>query len=178
MADLQTLWTAHFGATLPIGHRLRLAYPERWVRFHALVDATRYASSAAERTEILSRANQIAAVCFEGAPSVWLMSSVFGDPAANPLLHLYNLNKAFSWQDQEDPEHFGDCYAQEVRWENGKFDPMFEAIAADHARALIFAPTTGTVLAPYDGGFDVISSRSDTVTAMFSGWLSPRTDGL
>lgn len=55
METVLRLWDANFSACAPIGSQLRVAFPERWVRFHYLPGSKRYADSEAEIATALLR---------------------------------------------------------------------------------------------------------------------------
>ncbi len=186
----QTVWEAAFGAVLPIGPALRVAVPDRWVRFHALPRAKRYAEGPAEQAEILKRANDLAAWCFDEGRQIWLAAAVpssslrfyvrsgtaivVGDVAL-PESHQV----ADTAADFEDEEDF--VFARRMAWSRGAFDRLFTEIADDRTRAVMFDAGSSRVLAPYDGGFDVILETAavrQTLRGAFSDWASPRGDGL
>ncbi|WP_425586206.1 DUF3885 domain-containing protein [Streptomyces sannanensis] len=46
--SLDAAWESNWPGTLPLGHLLRSAWPDRWVRFHSLPESKRYADTEAE----------------------------------------------------------------------------------------------------------------------------------
>src|SRR5262245_44813519 len=52
-------WDRCFPNCEPIGHRLRVAFPDRWIRFHSLPESKRYPEDDAEYAEVLARHNSI-----------------------------------------------------------------------------------------------------------------------
>ena len=52
-------WNHSFPHCEPIGHHLRLAFPERWVRFHSLLESKRYPENESEYVHVLERHNAI-----------------------------------------------------------------------------------------------------------------------
>ena len=43
MTEFKSFWRNHYGECPPLGHRLRDAFVDRWVRFHSLPESKRYA---------------------------------------------------------------------------------------------------------------------------------------
>jgi hypothetical protein len=52
-------WDQWFPNCEPVAHHLRAAFPDRWVRFHSLPGAKRYADNDAEYATISERHNRI-----------------------------------------------------------------------------------------------------------------------
>lgn len=167
--DFLTDWRAAFGATPPLGYRLRADHPSRWTRFHALPGSTRSAETAAERQTILDRANALGAACFAPEAPVWLVRCpVVAAPGAAPL--------AFP-----DDGHIVPATVDLVRWHMARFDALFTAIAEERDRALFFSPEPMRVLAPYDGGFDLFASDPTWLARLehdHRAWMSDREDRL
>src|SRR5688500_817484 len=57
-ADFCTRWQVWYPGTVPLGHRMRLTHPGRWLRIHSLPEAKRYTSSPAEQAALLARQNR------------------------------------------------------------------------------------------------------------------------
>src|SRR6266568_7951004 len=55
VADLDVTWNNLWAAVPPVARLLRARFADRWVRFNALPNAKRYATSDAERAEVLRR---------------------------------------------------------------------------------------------------------------------------
>ncbi len=52
-------WDRCFPDCEPIGHHLRVTFPERWVRFHSLPGSKRYPEDETDYVEVLARHNAI-----------------------------------------------------------------------------------------------------------------------
>src|SRR5688572_12438686 len=52
-------WDRRFPNCEPIGHHLRVAFADRWVRFHSLPDSKRYPEDETEYAELLARHNVV-----------------------------------------------------------------------------------------------------------------------
>ena len=83
-------------------------------------------------------------------------------------------------EEYEDEMYF-DIYVKMEKWENGKRDEMLKAIADDEIRAMFVDPSKKCVIAPYDGGVDVIvdsTEKRDKLKTKYKDWLSDREDGI
>lgn len=52
---LTAAWARSWPDADPIGHQVRAAYPDRWIRFHTLPGSKRYAEPVGEYAEIARR---------------------------------------------------------------------------------------------------------------------------
>ncbi len=176
-------WARYYDGIPPLGHMLRCEVPDRWTRFHALPESKRLADTPAERAIILDRANRLADRPFGLSGALWL-SAVTGPGFGQGPVRRHRLVRAMEFAD-EDPcdeeSRIRAVHANRVDWRPGAFDRLFGEIAEDQERALFFDPGTGVVLAPYDGGFDIICAGQGQRTALeqeFRRWMSARPDKL
>ena len=175
-------WRSAFEDVPPLGFRLRPAFPDRWVRFHALPGSKRDAHSSAERKEVLHRANSLGAALFGTGAPIWLVVPQEG-PLAATWIAAHGARKALAWRDpDEDPSEAWKWvfYAAVARWQPSAFDDLFQGTADDRGQVVLTDPEASRVLAPYDGGFDVIWSPAEVsrLRRRFASWLSLRGDGL
>ncbi|MAW80797.1 MAG: hypothetical protein CMI63_11200 [Parvularcula sp.] len=192
MQEFEIIWQKKFKDTPPVGYRLREQFYDRWLRFHSLPKSKRYPSTDEERSVLLSRANTLVGKMFRREEAFWLISSRPDyDESKIPLdphpftVESRDLPKAFSWEDlREDPEDRlqWSSYAKLLTWRPGLFDDVFLKIADGEEFAIVFASSDMTsLLAPYDGGFDLILPNVESVSELtneFRTWLSDRGDGL
>jgi hypothetical protein len=152
--DFAALWRGWFPDVPPVGHLLRDAYPERWLRVHSLPGSKRYAGTDAEWGELLRRMNAVATdVLGEGACALV-------EPA---------------WAEDE----WG--APVEATWRSGAFDALLRRVADDETRAVFVALDSGRVFAPYDGGADLFlrdAVERDAFRARYGAWLSAHPLGL
>ncbi len=69
----------------------------------------------------------------------------------------------------------------ETIWEIDKHNDLLRAIADDETRALFVSMEKNVLVAPYDGGIDLIlkdSETRDNYKKKYKQWLSERDDGL
>lgn len=184
MTSFKTLWASRYGVIPPIGYRIRDALSARWTRLHALPNSKQYADCDDERAVIVSRANRLATDMFgEGRP-FWLASSrLRPDPSfinyePDYFARLnWDLPESFTWKDYlEEPEDrlLWDVHAASLIWRENAFDSLFQKIANEEEFEIIFVShDMDYMLAPYDGGFDLVLPNSEMVaewTTRFSDW--------
>jgi hypothetical protein len=186
-------WDRCFPKCEPIGHHLRVAFPERWVRFHSLPGSKRYPADAAEYAEVLARHNAILGeLTHPGAQVVLVTTGYSGspmpsryypqviafDPAATPwrTVAMRRVEEGF-----EEPSYWH-LFASAWEWQPGAFDPLVRLVADNAvANVLVVASDCRWVLHPYDGGMDVIAESPEARRlrrAKYPAWLSARADGL
>jgi hypothetical protein len=166
----------------PIGHLLRDACSERWVRFYSLPNGKRYPTSDAEYAELLSRHNQIAETLFGDACSLVLVTTVVDKSPTPPAV-----NRGRHWQSPHlgphDPESaYYHVYVEPIVWRSGTLDPLLREVAEwKRVNLMVWNVGRGELFAPYDGGVDVIlrsAAARDHFRATFLPWASPQPTGL
>lgn len=186
-------WDRCFPNCEPIGHHLRAAFPDRWVRFHSLSGSKRYPEDDADFSEILARHNAVLGdVACPGAkvvlvtteysrspaPSRSCSEMAAFDPGAAPWrsVAMHQIEVGF-----EEPAYWH-LFASAREWRPGEFDALVRLVAIDAvANVLVVAPDCRWVLHPYDGGMDVIAEspeRRRSLRKKYAVWLSAGADGL
>lgn len=184
--DLTQYWVANYGNTPPA--ELRHAFHERWVRFHSLPEAKRYADSEQETLIVLRRYNSILAALAEDQDTVLLLSTGHSqtptpvrddtflgkfDPGASPW---------WSISPEDDGDPYTHVFVSEWTWKPGVFDPLLRLVADwTIANIQIMNVSSRWLVHPYDGGTDVIlptTTERNRLKQTFSSWLSQRKDGL
>lgn len=188
-----TDWQRRFPNCEPVAHLLRIAFSDRWVRFHSLPGSKRYPQDETEYATVLERHNRILGELAGPGENVVLLSTGYSesptpvrtepewqvlDPDAVPWrsVAMHDLSDDFA-----EPSYWH-VFASERQWRPGMFDPLVRLVANDVlANVMIVAPDCNWLLHPYDGGMDVIAESStarDRLRASHAEWLSPREDGL
>lgn len=168
MSDFTTTWKRHYGNSPPIGHVLRQAH--RWIRFYALPEAKRYATTPEEHAEILQRAHAIANMLFEPDEDIWRVHCVYvgaesDTPDARAATALPFIDEVV---DPMSEVRFR-VHAIRERWEPTKHNALLQDIADDVVAHVLFFGTKGlSILAPYDGGFDVMFASDKAYEALRS----------
>ncbi len=184
-------WKREYPESLPINHQLKWAYPDRWFRIHSLPESKRYADTADEYRIILYRQNQLFEDLIgkdsEVATSFGLYSEDISNENYKELTDFGEFQKVFTidlqkeMPEEYDDEMYFDIYVKIEKWKNGGRDEILKAIADDEIRAMFVSPSNKCVIAPYDGGVDVIvnsTEERDMLKAKYRDWLSVREDGM
>ncbi|MEV0785103.1 hypothetical protein AB0I52_19445 [Streptomyces sp. NPDC050423] len=189
LPDLDREWTARWGETLPVGHFLPGACPDRWVRFHSLPESRRYATDEDEYEILLGRHHTLLAGL--GAPRelIAITCGWSGDPSpAGREPDLERVAPGEHWQTvledpAEEPEYrvYTHLYAGVLANRRASLDPLLREIADDGTAGVILAPRSLRWLVhPYDGGIDVITAtpaERDALRSDHADWLSAHPGG-
>lgn len=184
-------WNKHFPESLPINHELKFVYPHRWFRIHSLPESKRYAENEGEYKIILDRQNQLIDDLIGKESEVVISFGLYVGDITNSnyqeLTDFGEFQKVLRIdlheqrpEEYEDEMYF-DIYVKTEEWKNGNRDEILTAIADDEIRAMFVSPSKKCVIAPYDGGVDVIvdsTEKRDQLEAKYKGWLSGRADGM
>ncbi len=74
-----------------------------------------------------------------------------------------------------------DIFVKTEKWKKESRNEILKAIADDEIRAMFVSPSKKCVIAPYDGGVDVIvdsTQKRDRLKVKYKDWLSDREDGI
>ncbi len=186
-------WDRYFPKCDPIGHCLRAAFADRWVRFHSLPESKRYPEDDADYAEVLARHNVILGELTHSGEKVVLITTGYSEspvPSRSyPEVIAFD-SGATAWQTvamHRIEEGFANpsywhLFGSVREWRPGEFDPLIRLVAVDAvANILVVAPDCRWVLHPYDGGMDVIAESIEarrSLRAKHLEWLSARADGL
>ena len=77
-------WQVRFPDCEAAAHRLRAAFPSRWVRFHSLPRWKRYPEEEGEYAEVLGRQNRILDGLVGSGASVVLLTTEYSGSAEAP----------------------------------------------------------------------------------------------
>jgi hypothetical protein len=169
-------WQSQYPGTMPIAHGLKWHFPKRWVRFHSLPDGQRYARNLAEHNTILMHQNKIIDALLPQNTIIKIVLSKLEDDCH--LFQSLNLTPLGAIPDEAAEVPMLAWLTDDV-WETGGLDVLLAMIVGDQARAIIMGPEC--LIAPYDGGIDVIAKDAFTAHALkrqFKDWVSRREDGL
>lgn len=193
MTETLSCWEARFPNCEPVGHLLRTALPDRWVRFHSLPASKRFPEEDAEYATVLNRHNCILGELAGPKHAVVLLSTGYSesmdpvrtdsaleflDPTATPWrsLPMHVLEPGFGTLS------YWHIFASSWKWHPGLFDPIVRLVADDVlANIMIVEASCRWLLHPYDGGMDVIAESAaarDRLRLDYADWLSIRPDGL
>ena len=184
-------WNKEYPESLPINHELKLVYPDRWFRIHSLPESKRYAETEEEYKIILDRQNQLINELIGEESEVAISFGLYRRDSTNvnykELTDFGEFQKVLRIDLQKErpeaylDEMYFDIYVKTEKWENGKRDEILKAIADNEIRAMFVSPSKKCVIAPYDGGVDIIvdsTEKRDRLKAKYKNWLSDREDGM
>lgn len=184
-------WNDTYPESLPIGHRLRSVYHDRWLRIHSLPNSKRYAENEADYKIILDRQNELISNIFGnnldfftliGLYTHDLMNSNYEDlDYKNEYTHVNMVDLHAILPHEYENGMYYDIYIKNAAWAPAVFDNVLKKIADDEIRALFVNPQAQCIIMPYDGGVDIIlkdTKTRDTYKNQFAQWLSTRKDGL
>lgn len=170
------------------GHALRERFPERWLRIHSLPGSKRYPEDEAEYAELLDRQNEVIGAVLGDGAACQLVFGYFGEEQRMPaelLAFLRRLHPVFlatlEGAEAGLVEDFPLLTAP-ITWRANRMDVVLRAIAADVLETpLIVALEHPSIVAPYDGGVDLIARDRDTresLEARYAAWRSTHPSGL
>lgn len=181
--DLRTLlldWRRWYGDAPPVAYVLRERFRSRWFRVHSLPGGQRYATTDAERAEVLRRQNELASAVLGGGAACWFIFGYYGEAERLPgdvAAALEAMAPAFLQEVRPDDTGMGEVYpllAASLTWEAGALDRVLEAVADELLETpLLVSAEFGRVVAPYDGGVDVIVEdpvRRSELARRFGRW--------
>ena len=184
-------WNKEYKESLPINHELKMVYPDRWLRIHSLPESKRYAENEDEYRIILERQNQLINELIGEESEIAISFGLYRWDLTNDnykeLTDFEEFQKVLRIDLQKErPEEYEDetyydIYVKTESWKNGSRNEILKAIADDEIRAMFVSPSNKCVIAPYDGGVDVIvdsTEKRDKLKAKYVDWLSDREDGM
>ncbi|MES2701740.1 MAG: hypothetical protein V4649_03830 [Bacteroidota bacterium] len=195
-ADFTAAWNATFPGIVPIQHLFKTQLPQRWFRIHSLPDSKRYPETPKEWQLLLDRHNTIITDIM-GAHAVVLL--VTGDYNSNEFVSIHIISqepvfKDYSFQlldsiDLGADEYMGEYDPGEVfrpamattTWRPKQHDKLLRAVADDELRFFFVSFDNATIVAPYDGGIDIILQdipTRDFYKDKYRKWLSAHPGGL
>jgi hypothetical protein len=167
----------------------------RWFRVHSLPDSKRYAEDVLEWKILLTRHNDILDDLFERGEDLYLVAASYEHDECeelhpfNEVQSLKSLNMIpFEAIDLNriDPE----CWdigsrlvpmVTVISWGKEKFNEIIKDVANDNSRVFFFSPTKNRIVAPYDGGIDIIledEKAKDFYRSKYHRWTPKNEAGL
>lgn len=189
--EFTAYWNKAYPEAKPINYTLKHVYPDRWLRIHSLPESKRYAETEVETKIILERQNQLfEELIGEGSEIIISIGRYrWNQSVSNQMeytnfgefekVHRVDLLKELP--DEYDEESYLDIFIKIENWKRGRRDDILQAIANDDLRAMFICPSKKCIIAPYDGGVDIIvdsREKRDNFKLKYKNWLSQREDGL
>lgn len=193
--QFNNFWKSTYPNTTLIQHHFKHDFADRWFRIHSLPDSKHYAQGDNDWDILLDRQNKIISELLTGNSNFLLVTGGHTSEEYTELhpidevnsikeipfisLDPIDLNKIYP--DEYDHGQFYTPMFSEQKWQLKKFDNILKDIAEDNLRAFFVSIDKELIIAPYDGGVDLILKDSETrdfYKQKYSGWLSARVDGL
>ena len=192
--DFNRLWILNYPESVPISHIFKHDFVDRWFRIHSLPDSKRFADNDKDWCILLTRQNEIITDLLGDDSNVILVTGEYnwGERTDHVVdeeevykkysfsrldnIDLYKLNP----DDYDNGEIYRPVFAETV-WTPNQHDKLLREIANDNTRAFFVSFDKNIIVAPYDGGVDIILKDSltrDNYKNKYKDWLSFREDGL
>jgi len=188
-------WNLTYPGSVPISYLFRHYFHDRWFRIHSLPGSKRYAETPEEWDILLDRQNKIISDLLNGNKNIIIVSGDYSteeEASAFPIedldsisklkftpLPAINLHKVIPGEFEKGQIY--NPFFTEQTWEENKFDDILTDIAGDQLRAFFLSVENKCIIAPYDGGIDIILKDSitrDKYKLKYKDWLSERPDEL
>ncbi|MDD2476843.1 MAG: hypothetical protein PHI32_13160 [Dysgonamonadaceae bacterium] len=184
-------WQTRYPEALPINYELKTVYPDRWFRIHSLPESKRYAENDSEYQIILDRQNTLINDLIGDTTEIIISFGLYTDDISNEnykeltdfgeFVKVQTIDLKKERPEENEHELFFDIYIKIDHWKSNSKDEILKAIADDEIRAMFICPTSDCIIAPYDGGVDIIVDsieKRDELKLKYKDWLSEREDGL
>jgi hypothetical protein len=169
-------WEKIYPETPPISHFFKFRLPKRWARIHSLPESKRYSDTTPEWGILLDRQNRVIDSLIPQQAAIRIVINYIAIDCY--LFKSFDLENIGVFVDEEGETVYQSFTFQTI-WERATLNPLLMLIAQEDLRAFIIAPDC--LIAPYDGGMDVILKNARTCGKFkraFKDWLSKRPDGL
>lgn len=187
-------WTSTYPNTVPISSCFKHDYSDRWLRIHSLPESKRYPENEADWKILLTRQNQLITDLLGDNSNVLLVTGEFnwGERKAfiteeNEVFKSYNFSRLDTIDlyklnpDNYDKDDIYRAAFAETVWSVNKHDSLLKEIANDNTRAFFVSVDKNVLIAPYDGGVDILLKDRETKESYkqkYNAWLSTRVDGF
>ena len=184
--------TTTFPNSIPLNHELKWVFNDRWFRIHSLPESKRYADSQNERKMLLARQYDVIDNILGGPEEVLALVQFYStDELDQERLYIQNIsNFNLVWEINLKliyKEEYEDCdniyleiYSKPWSDVTNK-NKLLLAVANDRLEMLLVNFAKKRIVAPYDGGVDVILDTQREVgihKRLYSDWLSSHPQGL
>ncbi|TCR67887.1 hypothetical protein [Rhizobium sp. BK376] len=187
--EQDTAFQRRFGTELPFAWLLRKFHAPEWIRFYALPQAQRAVETSDDNGEAIRRFHEIATALF-GELNTLVMVLVpirkfngkYGRYKLTSVARLgFHLIVSDLRDETDDSGIAFDLYGGMQVICSDNITRLTSLAMTDEVLQFLLVSDAGEIIAPYDGGFDIICSnieRRDQLKHQFSDWISPRHDGL
>ena len=193
--DFQNLWNSNFAGSELISHLFKQNFAERWFRIHSLPESKRYADNENEWEILLSRQNEIITDLFGIDTPVLMVTGEYTSIDNKLFRYIVNeeIFEPFSFVPLDsikmhkiDPEQYDEQveyrpFFTQIPWKPNSYNNILREVANDNIRVFFVSFDVSVIVAPYNGGVDIVvpdRATKENYTTKYSNWLSDRDDGL
>lgn len=193
--QFKTFWNSTYPDTIPFPPYFKQDFQDKWFRIHSLPESKRYAENDLEWDILLSRQNKIISDLIGNSTILFIVTGEFdfnGTFNSRDFLDhkLFTDFKFTSLEpidmhkinpDEYDKETLYRPFIAKLNWINSKYDRLLQSIANDEIRAFFICIDKKYLIAPYDGGMDIILENpvlKDIFKIKYEDWLSSNPKGL
>ena len=192
--QFEQFWKETYALTPPIPHLFKRAYSTRWLRVHSLPEAKRYPDNDLEWSILLDRQKSFLTDLLGSEDSILLVTGEYFNPTSplifspHPCLHHLSFTKlspiALAMIDGNEEYDPGERYQPFCAPVDGSIvtnESLLQDIANDELRVFFVSFEHDLLIAPYDGGVDIIFKdevTKDHYKTKYKNWVSSRRDGL
>jgi hypothetical protein len=189
--EFEIFWKSTYPDTVPVAHHFRHDYSHRWFRIHSLPDSQRYPSNQEDWEILLARQNTILNDLLANESPILIVTE--DDHPDLPPIDKVKSIQSFTFtrlepidlylhsrKEYEKGVIYTPMFTEQI-WYYDKFTELIKDIAEWKLVAFFISIENNCIVAPYDGGMDIIlkdSQTRDFYKAKYERWLSPRNDGL
>ena len=168
--EFNEYWKSEYPEAYPINHEFRLIYEDRWFRIHSLSKLKRYAEADTEYQIMINRQNQLINDLIGEKNKIIVSFGVYTNDISNDnykeltdfgefkKVQTIDLHKIRP-KEYEDQEYY-EIYIKDDYWKDETKNEILKAIADDKIKAMFICPSRHCIIAPYDGGVDIIVDSS------------------
>lgn len=194
--QFSAFWARNFSEIPPINYLFKHHLKHRWLRIHSLPDAKRYAQTSEEWAILLERQHQVFSDLLPQNTKICIVSGIYSNTEKVfeknlfdtlpyfktlkfkelPIIDMFKLSGEWANKGIK----FTPCFAEEI-FVPSRFDDILKSIANDEWRLFFIDPKSTVIIAPYDGGVDIIFKTEHQLAFYknkYQNWLSKRVDGL
>jgi hypothetical protein len=189
--EFNKYWELNYPESNPIGYKLRSYYPKRWLRMHSLPESKRYAESEEEYQIILNRQNELISKLIGENSDIIIATGQYEwettDKLSTEIVEYSDFDKVRTidlhkmYPKEYDENDFFGVYITSDVWRKNNKNELLKNIADDKFRAMFVCPKRNCIVAPYDGGMDIIvdtQEKRDELKIKYKDWISEREDGM
>lgn len=193
--QFEKFWSSTYPDTIPISHYFRHEFNDRWFRIHSLPESKRYAENETDWNIMLDRQNKIITDIIGENSKIIIVTGDFyyeGFIELHPItdsqsikeisfisldyIDLYKISPA----EYEQGQVYRPIISEQI-WQANKFNNLLKELADEKLSAFFVSLENKSIIAPYDGGIDIILKNSEAKNnykEKYKDWLSTRPDGL